>query len=179
MHTGWQEEDGDLAPAILVQAEIQFALLELDGDRRPGERRHTTLEPPAPGALDLNECANALAALMAVVDIAANAGSDLAGVTPATCNVALHVGATNGATVDRVVDLRRFVQLAGTAPTTGGVVRRTLQESDGTLPVTTDGWREIVASLLDDVLMRSSLRGTATFLGELSGTFATTPQPSA
>jgi hypothetical protein len=168
VHTGWQEEEGDFAPAVLVQTEMHFALLELDRDRRRGEVRHETLEPPAPGALDLNECVDALAALLAAVDFAASAGSDLAGVTPASCDVALHLVATNGATMDRVIDLTRFAKLRGTNPVTEGVDRRTLRVVDGTLPVTTDSWREVVVSLVDDTLMRSGFRGTADFIREIS-----------
>jgi hypothetical protein len=96
-------EEG-LQPAVQLAFDLSFNVLELDGDRRPSRTRHATTPPPAPGALTVDELADALHASLRLTEVATAIGTSLVGPHSATGEVGMWLN-LRSVSAERVVDL--------------------------------------------------------------------------
>jgi hypothetical protein len=114
IQTGWAN-DADasaLIPATQVFLDLAFNICELDENRRPSPTRHATTPPPAPGALSLEELADALHAGLQLPQIAREAAAALLSTPPLEGEVGLWL-VTSGVSLDRVLKLSALERRPG------------------------------------------------------------------
>lgn len=142
-------------PAIQLAFDLSFNVLELDGDRRSSRTRHATTPPPAPGALTLDELADALHASLGLTEVAIAIGPSLVGPHCETGEVGMWLS-LRSVSVERVVDLSGIERLYGAAEPTEW-------SSRARFPFTASLWgvppeRALVAAFLQRVLETSGYR---------------------
>jgi hypothetical protein len=166
IHTGWRVRGGQPVPATLVQLQAGFSLLELNAERLPDERRHTTDLEPAPAALSLEELAEAMNAMLEAPALAVRAADLLLGVTSVDVDFGLQVASSSGASPARTVDLRRFDRLPAAVSTSEGRV-----EVVASTPPTPPARAEAIRAALRDLLLPAGYRPLSAGLAEVVAPF--------
>jgi hypothetical protein len=152
------ETDG--TPAIQVACDLMFSLLELDHDRMVGDVRHATTPMPIPGALSLEEIAEALFNLWPVAGLAAALGEQL---LPRGDYASGQIGAWIQL---RSVQLERVIDLSGLSRVDGGTDAPDASTA-ARWPIVADSGavgdpRNVIADMMVDFLERSGYRGLGT-----------------
>jgi len=156
--TGWRPQpDGQPIPAIRVATDLMINLIELDSDRQHDSVRHQTTDPPAPGALTLDELAGYLLELMVTAQLAQTFGANL---IPSGVIDHGYLGLwieLSGVELHRVIDLRETERVIGASGSAGHIKisewpipeAKTQSEANG----------RFVATLLDEMLEQAGYRG--------------------
>jgi hypothetical protein len=144
-----------------------FNVLELEADRTPSSIRHQTTPEPAPAALSLEQLASTFFSIWPVTDLVHDLADSLKlRGEHDTGDFALWLDVSGGQSLGRILDLRRFTRLPGSAGVSAGQIpgRWPLVGSNADPQ---KGLRDLVADMLLDTLERAGYRHAAPALDEV------------